>query len=130
MKTCPRCGTKKPLTDFHACVTSKDGRVSWCKKCRICNTVKRTAISLRERNYSRKYGVSVDWVDFELKRRKGLCDICGECCGDREVLSLDHNHETGKLRGFLCNNCNRGLGLLGDSLKQLRNAVKYLEKHQ
>ena len=60
------------------------------------------------------------------------------CCG-REILlhgssvdnnniaRVDHNHETGKVRGLLCNDCNRGIGLLKDNPMFLANALKYLE---
>lgn len=41
--------------------------------------------------------------------------------------SVDHDHVTGKFRGWLCNNCNVGLGMLGDSIGTLRDAVSYLE---
>lgn len=42
------------------------------------------------------------------------------------MLSIDHDHETGKVRGLLCNNCNRAIGLLGDSVSTLLDAVEYL----
>ena len=67
--------------------------------------------------------------------QKGLCKLCGkpETCrmgrsgGKLKPLSVDHCHATGRVRGLLCNNCNRGLGLLGDHLEALRTAVRYLE---
>ena len=42
---------------------------------------------------------------------------------------LDHNHVTGKLREFLCNPCNRGLGYLQDDPMILMKAIEYLDKH-
>jgi len=66
---------------------------------------------------------------------RGKCGICARslvhpddskrrtpdsCC-------LDHNHKTGRLRGLLCNSCNKGIGLLQDSVELLENAVKYLK---
>lgn len=55
------------------------------------------------------------------------CDICSvpesECT---KGLALDHDHQTGEFRGFICNNCNRGLGLLGDNLESIEKVVKYL----
>lgn len=56
----------------------------------------------------------------------GIC----ECCGRREnrrTLSLDHNHLTGEFRGWLCNRCNCGIGLLDDTLGGLLRAVAYLQ---
>jgi hypothetical protein len=55
--------------------------------------------------------------------------VC-ECCGasQKKALSLDHCHETGAFRGWLCSKCNLGIGKLGDSLESLLKAVKYLQR--
>lgn len=60
----------------------------------------------------------------------GLCDICktGDPGGKRKKMCLDHCHRTGVVRGFLCNSCNRALGLLKDSPETLQSAVQYLKK--
>tara|TARA_R100000773_G_C4156599_1_gene76293 strand:+ start:287 stop:562 length:276 start_codon:yes stop_codon:yes gene_type:complete len=44
------------------------------------------------------------------------------------VWQLDHCHETGDFRGWLCKKCNTGLGLLGDNVTELSRAIKYLSK--
>jgi Recombination endonuclease VII len=51
-----------------------------------------------------------------------------ECCGqpDKAALCLDHDHKTGKFRGWLCKRCNSAIGLLGDSLCGVLCAVDYL----
>lgn len=54
------------------------------------------------------------------------CECCGRLPGT--VLCLDHDHVTGKFRGWLCNQCNRALGLFGDSLADLTRAVQYLAR--
>jgi hypothetical protein len=46
------------------------------------------------------------------------------------MACLDHSHETGLVRGYLCNKCNRALGLFQDNLENLRRAADYLEKAQ
>jgi hypothetical protein len=51
-----------------------------------------------------------------------------ECCGREEKLCLDHCHETGRFRGWLCAYCNRGIGQLGDNLSGALKAVRYLKK--
>jgi Recombination endonuclease VII len=58
----------------------------------------------------------------------GFCEICGSPpTGKWKVLALDHNHATGKFRGWLCNHCNRLLGMARDSAVTLRRAAAYLE---
>ena len=54
------------------------------------------------------------------------CEICGREPGERS-LHLDHDHETKKFRGWLCQQCNRGIGLLGDNLESLMRVVLYLQ---
>ena len=44
------------------------------------------------------------------------------------VLVVDHDHKTGKVRGLLCHNCNRALGLLKDSTEYLENCISYLKR--
>ena len=55
-------------------------------------------------------------------------DSC-ECCGSTDRLCYDHDHDTMKHRGVLCHKCNTGIGLLGDNLDGLEQALKYLRKH-
>jgi hypothetical protein len=51
------------------------------------------------------------------------CAIC-----HREApLALDHDHETGRFRGYICRDCNMGLGKLGDDLESIRRVLRYLE---
>ena len=63
---------------------------------------------------------------------KKTCDICNEKgfllnpTYDRKFV-IDHDHSTGKVRGWLCHNCNRGLGLFQDNIKLLEKAKSYLE---
>ena len=67
---------------------------------------------------------------FEVQRRKQR-DKCAVCRRPLVVRGhSDHNHETGKWRGVLCGNCNRGLGYLKDNIKGLTAAIAYLKKWQ
>lgn len=53
-----------------------------------------------------------------------------ECCGAAaEPIHLDHDHVSDKFRGWLCTKCNVGIGMLGDKLEGVLNAVKYLERN-
>ena len=64
-----------------------------------------------------------------LEEQGGVCAICG---GDENgrTLAVDHDHQTGQIRGLLCSKCNVAIGYLSDSLEILKNAFAYLEKHK
>ena len=78
------------------------------------------------------FGISL--VEYRLmhEAQNGVCAICGKPetrqCGKGKPngLAVDHDHETGIVRGLLCGNCNMGLGLLGDGPELLRKALAYL----
>lgn len=62
----------------------------------------------------------------------GKCAICNTTEIGRKGhthFHVDHNHETGKVRGLLCDLCNRGMGYFKDKAVLLREAAYYLEKH-
>ncbi len=62
--------------------------------------------------------------------RPEFCEICGGPPNDRwGVLHFDHDHATGKPRGWICRNCNVMLGLARDSVNRFLNLASYLEKH-
>ena len=71
-------------------------------------------------------------TDYEkmLKNQKGVCAICKRhrVASNKEYMVIDHCHETGNVRGILCNWCNRGLGVFEDSEYFLKNAIKYLKE--
>ena len=120
----------------------KDGKAV-CKKCKrtlgldsfpqLANSKYICAECLREymhRFQIEKVGCSKEQYDLLFKEQDGKCAIC-----DREVghsskngadckLAVDHDHETGKIRGLLCNRCNRGLGFLENRLSRALEYVK------
>lgn len=74
----------------------------------------------------KKYGIT--WEDYEclFEAQQGCCAICSKERGDGPMLAVDHNHETGEVRGLLCGSCNRGLGLFIDNPKLLIKAAEYV----
>ena len=88
----------------------------------------------KERKLKIRYNVSVSDYNIIYKKQNGVCAICNKkesstnCNGKVRVLSVDHNHSTGKIRGLLCARCNQALGLFQDNPKNLKQAIKYLEK--
>ena len=71
----------------------------------------------------RKTNIDVEAAEAEFQKGKTACDLCGR----RGELHIDHDHETGAVRGSLCGPCNRGLGFLQDSPALLRAAIEYLQ---
>lgn len=76
----------------------------------------------------RNYGITDADFDRMFDEQDGRCAICGtdEPGGGYNTLHVDHNHETGFVRGLLCNNCNRGLGMFSDDAWRLEAATAYL----
>ena len=92
---------------------------------RLCNKCKD-----RYRGHALKYlfGISNAEYNKMLASQGGVCWICKQKekakCGR---LHVDHNHETGKVRGLLCSNCNRAIGFLCHSPELLQRAIEYLK---
>ena len=72
------------------------------------------------------FGISLEQYNEMLKKQGSVCAICKEKCKSGKNLAVDHCHTTGKIRGLLCSNCNRGLGLFTDDKIKLSNAIIYL----
>lgn len=89
--------------------------------------------STRHRKYQlrRQYGLTEEEYGLLLERQAGCCAICNtdSPTGKWKVFAVDHDHKTGLVRGLLCNECNRGMGLLRDSSELLRKAADYLDHH-
>ena len=77
----------------------------------------------------RKYGITAVQYRQILARQGGGCAVCGLTdSGDRRGgrLHVDHDHDSGQVRGILCTNCNLGIGKFGDDPGRLRRAAIYL----
>lgn len=75
-----------------------------------------------------KYGISLDSYFAMLESQDNACAICGKMDdGTPKFFHLDHCHDTGKVRGILCKDCNLGLGRFSDDPDRLRAAIGYLE---
>jgi hypothetical protein len=85
---------------------------------------------MRDLYYRRTYGISADEADAILAAQGGGCAICGRVPERLASLHLDHDHGTGAIRGFLCIDCNQGLGKLRDDPALLRAAADYVERHR
>lgn len=72
------------------------------------------------------YGLTEEAYDALYKAQEGRCAICRDELLESRRIHIDHNHQTGKVRGLLCSGCNRALGMLGDSVAGVRRALEYL----
>jgi len=79
---------------------------------------------LRIRRNCYKYGLTEDQYKQLFLQQENKCAICGKIY---DMLCVDHDHKTNKVRGLLCNQCNLILGNAGDNKEILGNAIKYLE---
>jgi len=125
MKRCRDCGELKALDEFPRNKNSKDGRHTYCKPChnaRGKETYTRLYGGTRHYHLLRRYGISATDVDELVKQQGGVCPLCGR----ENPEHVDHDHDTGRVRGVLCFNCNGGLGQFRDSIDALENAVSYL----
>lgn len=137
MKKCSKCLELLPFTAFHRESRSPDGYHAWCQRC--ANVYRRdrykkypkyraTIRARNKKNYEadrkkhasrvriaelrRKYGISWEQYQAVLTAQSGICGLCESTSpGGRGQWHLDHCHDSGRMRGILCHNCNTSLGI-------------------
>jgi hypothetical protein len=79
----------------------------------------------------RRYGITKEQYEELLIKQESRCAICSTDKVGRNHTSfhVDHNHDTGKVRGLLCDKCNRGLGYFNDNPDNLNKAAEYLNEN-
>lgn len=130
MKKCTKCDKFKEYKEFNKSSKRKDGRREQCRKCeqkyRLSPEVKQMRY---ERDLLKKYNLTLNNYNSIFAEQKGCCRICKtHQMSFERPLCVDHNHETGEVRGLLCDRCNRALGLFSDSPTLLEEALTYLKK--
>lgn len=86
------------------------------------------AINNKDYYLLKQYGITHEEFKRILISQNNLCAICNKNLNERRWMYLDHCHNTNKVRGILCFNCNTAIGSFRDSIDLLKNAIKYLEK--
>lgn len=77
----------------------------------------------------KKFNLSIDEYYELIKSQNNTCAICGfQSIG--KALSIDHDHDTGSVRGLLCSSCNLALGYFYDDIYLIVNAIEYLSKYK
>lgn len=77
----------------------------------------------------RTYGITLEEYEKLHRAQSGRCAICNEMDRGQRLyrLVVDHDHDSGQVRGLLCSTCNSALGLLKDNPAVIRRAADYLE---
>ena len=149
-KVCRFCKIEKPIDDFWKNKRLRGGRYHECKKCayeKHCeNLRKRLEIdplysSKRQQAWERKgrnrlrkrlrdvYKISLDDYDAMLLDQGHVCAICNLDFDENRDAAVDHDHETGRVRGIVHTRCNAAIAFLKESPSLCRMAAIYLEKH-
>lgn len=127
---CPTCNKYKDISEFSRLKKTYNGLDYYCKQCKKAYNESRRenrASSDRKRNY----GISDEEYQALKIAQGGVCAICGQSeirihKGAQMDLCVDHDHETGEVRGLLCWHCNAGLGHFRDDPQNLSAAIDYL----
>ena len=144
VKACRKCDTSKPLAEFSlsrkATETTNAVYRSDCKACCSARALQwfhdnkeRHKESKHRWALATNYGLTSDQYLAMLDKQGGVCAICGEAetkkhgrTGTAFRLAVDHCHETGLVRGLLCQTCNRVIGLFKDDVDRHQRAIEYL----
>lgn len=141
-KYCNGCGKLRPVDQWARNRSTRDGFGTQCKSCQKNRAAKhyklnkeKVLLRLRKYNSSRgkylslekKYGLTKQQFEQMITDSKGICNICKSIFKKKEPY-VDHCHDTKKVRGLLCNDCNVGLSRFKDNETFLLNAVKYLKQ--
>lgn len=155
-RICPKCKIEKDYSAFYKEASTSTGISSYCKICknkkskeimsRAHNKEKanKRATDYRKKNSEafklgvrfssyKKQGIKITKEEYKkmYAMQNGYCAICNthvSLC--KKDLALDHCHTTGKVRAFLCDQCNTGLGMFKDNTDTLFKAIDYLYKHR
>ena len=144
-KTCSTCKEARPIDWYCKNVSEKDGMSHQCKTCRQTtariyrqsergkmikkNQRKKTVAggkyhdSYRGANLKRKYGITLADYNNMFESQAGECKTCHK---KYIRLCVDHNHESGQVRGLLCPACNNAIGFVRESQETLENIIAYL----
>ncbi len=114
----PACEQEVAHQNFDKSSRTASGLTGWCKSCK--------SIASSNAYYFRKYKLTHRELSALRAAQQDRCGICGASEPER----LDHDHVTGKVRAFLCQRCNQGLGLFRDEPYLLQVAALHVQGHR
>jgi hypothetical protein len=129
-KRCYRCKQTKPVGEFYRSNVNyyqkeckeccKDRRSQWWRT----EAGKRSSANTK---LKQRFGITMNEYEKMLAAVNGKCEICGaENSYNGHRLGIDHNHETGKIRGILCKSCNLGISALQENDSIIQSAAQYI----
>ena len=142
-RICNGCKAEKDLDEFYPVKHGKYGKAAKCKGC-MYELVKKSNEKnpgiKRNSRWKNRFkilnpnGTQFTYEDYEVMVTLfgDKCQVCGrteKTAQNKTFWTVDHDHETGIVRGLVCFNCNVGLGALGDNIEGLEKALSYLKKH-
>lgn len=134
-KQCNGCSLWLRPEEYHKDSTKSDGLATRCKQCRNASHRKRykenrEAILARNtaRKLMKKYGLTVEQWNAMYEAQDGRCAICKRV--PKRKLNVDHCHDSGRVRGLLCGDCNRALGLFRESAEVISTAALYVARNE
>lgn len=155
-RVCCGCKVYKPWAEFNKATGGYLGKRSRCRICdgavsakwkedtqyyqthreEILQYKRDSYCPVAKKNYDlqKKYGITLDDFMGMYEHQNGCCKVCKQAVEKfstskqkQDAAVVDHCHVTGKVRGLLCQTCNRALGLLNDDLQLIRRLAEYLQ---
>lgn len=151
LKFCKGCDEWRSKGDYSKDSKSIDGLSCRCRPCR--KKYRREAeVKERTSTYNKRYAeqnpelmkakdrknslkrfwnMTQEQFQVLLNAQNGTCALCSKTeSNPNKSLCIDHDHNTGRIRGLLCDNHNRAMGLFKDSIEDMEKAIKYLKSHR
>lgn len=135
-KVCCTCKVDKPHSEFYH--RKKNGYIS--SNCCVCILKQRKIYNQTESGKQtkfvaglrRRYGITFEEFTRVWSEQQGKCFVCRQdlVLGVKNGYAIDHDHQTGQVRGILCTGCNLSIGHAGDNSNRLRALAAYLDYHE
>jgi Recombination endonuclease VII len=142
-KICTKCFLKKSLIEF---TKSKAGKFGRRADCMVCNNAaqnirrekrkhiynarrreKYCPVKAKNEQLLAHYNITLEQYNEMLNKQNHCCAICGKHESEQKrSLSTDHCHKSNKIRGLLCDLCNRSIGFLKDDPELILKAASYV----
>lgn len=127
---CPQCKETNPQKFYY---DSQGRRTNaYCSDCHKAKSSQRyhsKTMMQKRANRASIYGLTPEQYLDLYNSQNGKCAICKKEPETKRGLAIDHNHETGKVRGLLCHHCNIGIGNFMENIDLMNDAIIYLKEN-